>query len=97
MTIELDEIVEMDDDAVLPFRMDWSEWIAEESDTFTGVPTITVLPTTGLAASSASYDGDEALWWLTATATGTYRITVHVTTSGGRVDERTVTVVVRER
>lgn len=97
MTIELDELVEMDDDAVLPFRMDWSEWIAEESDTFTGTPTITVTPATGLAASSPTYDGDDAVWWLTASATGTYRIAVKVTTAGGRTDERTVTVVVRER
>lgn len=101
MTIEIDEVVVMDDDALLPFALELDEWLTEEDDTLDGTPTITVDPSGSLAVAAspaAAYSDTQVVWWMSGgTAGTTYRITVQWTTAGGRTDERTVTVAVQAR
>jgi len=103
MTIEIDEVVQMDPDAVLPFAIEYSDWLTEESDSFdTGLtPSITVDPTGSLEVLSDPaplYSGTQVVWWMqSGTAGTTYDVTVRITTAGGRVDDRTVGVAVVER
>lgn len=101
MSIEIDDVVVMDDDAVLPFALELAEWLAEESDTLDGTPTITVDPSGSLAVAAspaAAYSGTQAIWWMSGgTAGTTYRVTVQWGTAAGRVDERTVTIAVQAR
>lgn len=101
MALELDEVVVKDPDAVLPFGFDISAWLSAESDTLTGAPTITVEPSGELtvdASPAPTYNGSVALFWLSAgEANSKYKVTCAWTTTGGRTDQRTATVAVRER
>lgn len=102
MAIELDEVVIKDPDAVLPFGFDLSEWVAAESDTLTGAPTITVDPSGELEVAvspTPAYDADDvAVFWLTGGEANTrYTLTCEFSTTGGRTDQRSAIVAVRER
>lgn len=88
-----------DPSAVLDYRQDWSAWLAalpvEGSDT---IATSTWIVPTGITKNSDSHDGTSATIWLSGgTANTNYRLTNRITTAGGRTDDRTFIVTVRER
>ena len=83
-----------DPDAVLDFAVDWSEWI-EGQDTI--VTSVWESPD-GLTTADPDLDGAKATIWLSGgVANMTYRVVNRVTTSAGRVDDRTLRVRVAER
>ena len=88
-----------DPSAVLDYEWDWTAWLA--SDTIT-THLVTVAPTgTGaLAVDSSTVDDTDSkvTVWLSGGVVGVnYAVTVSIVTAGGRTDDRTNTIHVRER
>jgi hypothetical protein len=80
-----------DPDAVLDYAVDWSSWL-------TGAETITSHTATGTdcTVDSSSEDSGVVTVWVSAPADGA-QVTVHVVTSAGREDDRTLHLSVAER
>lgn len=87
-----------DPNAVLPFSVDWSAWLTNEGDT-AATATWTVSPGITQAASPApSIVSGKATVWLSGGVDGNnYTATCLLTTTGGRTDERTISIEVRKR
>jgi len=83
-----------DPEAVLDYTVDWATWLG--ADTITGTPTWTV--PTGLTKDTQSNTTTTATAWLSGGSVGLdYVVECKITTTGGRTDERSFTVKVRER
>lgn len=83
-----------DPDAKLDYAVDWSAWL-EDGDTITAS---TWIVPEGLTASGQTVEGEKTVVWLAGgTAGQSYKVTNRVTTSAGRIDDRTLQVTVRER
>lgn len=84
-----------DPDSVLPFAVDWSDWLTGEADT---AASATWIVPTGLTQASTSLSGGKATIWLSGGTNGSdYSVTCRLTTTGGRTDDRTLRITVRER
>ena len=78
-----------DPDAVLDYPIDFTDWLADISDT---IDTFTVLVTGGLVWNeliSSHSNGLVTVWLSGGTAGSTATFTVRVSTAGGRTDDRT--------
>jgi len=83
-----------DPDAVLDWVWDWNEWL-DEGETIT---TSTFVVTVGLTVDSETNTTKTATVWLSGgTAGQVYQVTNRITTSGGRTDDRSITIRVTER
>lgn len=83
-----------DPNATLDWSFDWSRWLAD-AETITA-QTVTADP--GLTVNSTSQSAGVVTTWLSGgTAGDDYRVTCQITTSDGRIDDRTITIRVRER
>lgn len=82
-----------DPNAVLDYGYDWSKWLLSVDDTITS-STWTV---TGATADSDSHDDTTTTVWLSGGTVGTPIVaTNRITTAGGRTDDRTLRIAVRE-
>jgi hypothetical protein len=93
----------------LDYVLDWSAWLSPFSDQISGA-TATVSPTGGLSISGVYGSGFSntaqvtlsngttlvTLWASGGTAGSSYDVTVRVTTTGGRIDDRTITITCKE-
>jgi hypothetical protein len=89
-----------DPDATLDFSLDWADWL-EPGDTITA-STWTSAPANGglgaLTIGLTPFTTDLTTVWLSGgEACEAYVVTNHVTTSGGREDDRSLLVQVVER
>ncbi len=83
-----------DPNSVLDFSLDWSVWL-QDSETIT---TSVWLPDEGITTATPSVVGERTVVWLSGGEVGqTYRVTNRITTSAGRIDDRTLLVRIRER
>lgn len=85
-----------DPDAVLDFPVDWSSWLPD-GDT---IESATVTAETGIVVDSFSVvnSGTAVVAWLSGGTTDErYVVTYHIVTVEGREDDRSITVVIRER
>lgn len=83
-----------DPDAVLDFAFDWSDWLAASETISSYVLTVG----SGLTKDSDSQASGIVTYWLSGgTASVDYTVACKVTTNQGRTDERTDTIVVRQR
>lgn len=83
-----------DPDAVLDFAMDWTDWL----DTGETISSYMVTVPTGITKDSDSESSGVVTVWLSGgTAGNDYNVSVEITTSDGRTDERTFRVKVIER
>lgn len=83
-----------DPDAVLDWRWDWTEWLADGETIVTSTMTVSA----GLVLDSSSNSPTSATAWLSGGTPGTpYTVANRVVTSAGRTDERTVTIRVTNR
>lgn len=81
-----------DPDSVLDFGFSWAKWLA--GDTITA----SVWTVTGATVESDTFDDTTTTVWLSGgVAQTTIKATNQITTAGGRQDERTLTIAVRER
>ena len=85
-----------DPDAVLDYKFDWSSWLA----TGETITSRTVTVDAGLTNDSDSITDSGAsvtVWLSGGTANKNYAVACKITTDGGRTDERTDTIHVRQR
>ncbi len=81
-----------DPNAVLEYGVDWSKWLGD--DTITNA----TWDVTGADVDSESFDDTTTTVWLSGGITGApIKATNHIVTAGGREDDRTLTISVRER
>lgn len=93
-----------DPDAVLDYTFDWTAWLDDVGDTIasTSVP---VLSPTGIALDltaphGAGYlvVGKTVVVWLKQGLPGTtHRVTCRIVTTGGRTDDRSIYVKIKDR
>lgn len=82
-----------DPDAVLDYTVDWSAWLPS-GDTISAVSTSA---TAGITVDTSSYTTNSTTVWLSGGTEGTtYDVTIHITTNGGREDDRTIAIQVKE-
>ena len=94
-----------DPDAVLDFKFDWktasngrgfTDWL----DTTETIASIVITATAGITVDSSELadTNTSVIVWLSGGTDGTsYTVACRITTSAGRVDERTITISVAER
>ena len=86
-----------DPDAVLDYGIDWSSWMHTGDELKAGTPAVWTVPT-GITLSSQEQTTTRAIIWLSGGTAGlNYDLACKITTVGGRVDERTITIKVRQR
>jgi hypothetical protein len=91
-----DSRFQKDPDAVLDYKIDWTDWL-EAAET---ISDHVITESTGITVDSSSLtdSGKSVTVWLSGGETGSdYTVTCHVTTSAGRQDDRTITILVRDR
>ena len=83
-----------DPDAVLDYAIDWSAWLPEGDTINTSTWTVPV----GITADSDTHDGTSTTVWLSGGTSGeNYELVNRVVTTGGRTDDRTIYVNIRQR
>lgn len=85
-----------DPQATLDYRFDWSRWL-QAGDIIVDHE---VQVDAGLTkvSSSVDPDGDGVTFWVSGGTAGvSYGVVCHIETTGGRVDERTMDILVEER
>lgn len=83
-----------DPNAALDYRIDWTQWLAEDE----AVTTSTWAVPDGLAKGSDAHDDTTCTVWLSGGTVGViYDVTNHVVTSQGRTDDRSFRVRVVQR
>lgn len=83
-----------DPDATLDYGFDWSDWLADGEVISDSDWTVTE----GITEDSATLTTTQTMIWLSGGTEGTrYTITNTITTSAGRIDDRSFFVDIRER
>lgn len=83
-----------DPDAVLDYGFDWSEWLQTGETLSSATWTIP----SGITKSSQQESSTGTVIWLSGGTAGTnYNISCKIVTSANRTDERTMTIIVRNR
>jgi hypothetical protein len=82
-----------DPNAVLDYQIDWSTWL--DGDT---IATSAWIVETGITVDSDTiHDTTSATLWLSGGTVGsTYECTNRITTAGGRTDDRTIKIKIKE-
>ena len=89
----LDNTFVKDPNATLDYTISWPLWL--DGDTIT---TSSWTATTGITIASSSNTTTAATVWLSGgTASTRYTVTNRVTTAGGRIDDRSIYINVREK
>ena len=89
-------IVTKDPDAILDYTFDWSAWLG--TDAITQSIWLISGGDNSLAQSTASNTETGATIWLSGgSANRDYTLTNRITTVGGRTDDRSATIQVRDR
>jgi len=84
--------------AVVDYTVDWGAGYLSGETVSASAFSIEPVETGGLAVDAAASDGQTASVTLSGGLAGhTYRVTNHITTSGGRTDERSLTIRIMER
>lgn len=82
-----------DPNAKLDYTIDWSSWLPS-GDTITSM---TASATSGITIASSSRTATSSTVWLSGgTAGSSYDVTMHIVTTAGREDDRTITIVCKE-
>lgn len=82
-----------DPNATLDYAVDWSRWLAGDE-----IATSTWIIPVGLTALGASNTPTKATVWLAGGVVGqSYVVTNRITTTGGRTEDRSFTLLVKER
>ena len=79
-----------DPQAILDFKIDWSGWLGTDT-----IATSTWTVPTGITQSAATNTTTAAIIWLSGgTLDTSYDLVNHITTAGGRSDDRTITITI---
>jgi diaminopimelate epimerase len=81
-------LFQRDPSSVLDFTVDWSKWLGTDT-----IATSTWTVPAGITKASDTHTTTAATVWLTGGAAGDkVKVTNRITTTGGRTDERTLTI-----
>jgi len=84
-----------DPNATLDYTFNWSDWLDQVSDTIASVVWVVGSP---LVKTSESFSALAATVWVSGGVVGTtIPITCRITTLGGRIDDRTIQLTIKER
>ena len=82
-----------DPDAIKDYEIDWATWLGTDT-----IATATWTVATGITKTTDSKTTTAATAWLSGgTAGADYSVACKITTAGGRTDERTITILVRQQ
>ena len=82
-----------DPHATLDYGVDWATWLGADT-----IASVTWVVPAGLTLVSQSNTTTVAYVWLSGgTAGTTYQVVCRVTTAGGRIDDRTLELICKER
>lgn len=87
------DIFEKDPDAKKDYEFDWSRWLA--GDTITD--STMVCSTPGIIQSEGHTTTKAIVWLQGGTVWAQYKVTNRITTAAGRIDERTITLVIKPK
>lgn len=80
--------------ATLDYGWDWSAWLGDDDTILTSTWTAPE----GIEATDSTHNGAQTTVWVTGgTAGEDYDVVNRIESSGGRIDERTITIMVRNR
>ena len=83
-----------DPSAVLDYVFDWTEWLA----TVETITDHTITADTGITVDSSTESDGKVIVWLSGGEAGKwYKVACKITTSAGRIDERTLHIRVENR
>lgn len=90
--------IDKDPDAVLDYPFDWSDYLAPIADTIVSAVFVVDGTPGGLVVVSSSNDATSATAIVSGGVLGQReRLTCRITTAGGRVDDRSVYLRIKER
>ena len=82
-----------DPDAVLDYQVNWATWLGDDT-----ISTSDWIVPTGLTEDSASNTTTAATIWLSGGTVNTdYAVVNRIVTAGGRTDDRTIVIRVRNK
>lgn len=84
-----------DPNARLDYSVNWTRWLDGDS-----LQTVSwfITPPTGLASvSTSNTTGIATIWLASGTAGQVFQVRNHIITAGGREDDRTFTIIVRNK
>jgi len=85
---------EKDPQAVLDYKVDWSDWLTDGETITTSTWTVP----SGITEDSDTHDDDSATIWLSGgTAGKRYTVINHIVTTAGREDDRSIVISVKNR
>lgn len=87
-------IITKDPQATLDYPFDWSAYLAPLSDSLV---TATFTASSGTITDDTLVDAIATAWVSGGVVGTTITLTCHITTLGGRIDERSVFIKIRER
>lgn len=83
-----------DPDATLDYGIDWSDWL-DSGDT---ISSVTWVVPTGITKTAQSHTDTISMIWLSGGTLGqSYDIVCRITTTGGRIDDRTFTIRIKQK
>lgn len=85
-----------DPSAKLDYAIDWTAWLTDGDTISTATWTVPTGITEATPAPSLT-DGKATIWLEGGTVGVSYPVVCHVVTAQGRTDDRTITIVVRDR
>jgi hypothetical protein len=86
-----------DPEAVLDYPIDWTAWLAEVDDTIVSHE-VTVEPEGAVVIDSTEATATKVTAWISGGTDGeNAKVTCHIVTAGGREDDRSIRLSVRER
>jgi hypothetical protein len=85
-----------DPQAELPYRWDWTKWLAKnDNDT---IVEHTIFPPTGITLDSHDHTDTTVTAWLSGGVAGrSYTVTCEILTAGGKRDQRSIRLDVENR
>lgn len=82
-----------DPDARLDYKVDWTSWL--DTDTISNSEWI--IPT-GITYEADTFDNTSATVWLSGgSLDSSYEVVNRITTAAGRIDDRTITIRIRQK
>lgn len=91
-----------DPDAVLDYTFDWTDYLADIGDTILDASVILAsgiaLDTAGHGPNGFTFTSQKVIVWISGGTVGSkYQVTCRITTTGGRIDDRSIYLKIKER
>ena len=82
-----------DPDATLDYKVDWASWLVDDT-----ITNSTWIVPTGITYEIDANDTTSATVWLSGGSVGSsYEVVNRITTTAGRIDDRTITIRIKEK